>query len=132
MHCRLKLGRGQLLGKALNLLWVQDKTLEKASLQAQTSAVHVDVTRSGLVTTHRLDFLIGSTKPGKGGSRADHTITVHQATAAAMPSVRMLLCLPDISIHQQCKEIYLFMSMAIHACSSHALHSFFVLRRCKW
>ncbi|KAK9806403.1 hypothetical protein WJX73_002550 [Symbiochloris irregularis] len=63
---KLKVGRGQLLGKVLDLVQARDKALSKRHLQAATSAVHVDVTRSGAITTERLDFVIGDPEPGKG------------------------------------------------------------------
>lgn len=63
---RLKVGRGQLLGKALDLMQLRDKALGKSHLQAATSAVHVELSRSGAINTQRLDFLIGSPGPGHG------------------------------------------------------------------
>lgn len=65
---RLKLGKGQLLGRALDLLQLRDKGLSKSQVQAWTSAVHAQVSTSGSVTTHRLDFLIGSPAQSKGAS----------------------------------------------------------------
>ena len=68
LPCRLKVGRGNLLGPVLDLMQLRDKAMSRGHLQAATSAVHVDVTRSGAVHTHRLDFLIGSHEPGRGAS----------------------------------------------------------------
>ncbi|EIE19123.1 hypothetical protein COCSUDRAFT_59606 [Coccomyxa subellipsoidea C-169] len=69
---RLKVGRGPLLGKAIEFLASQGSGGVRARgslLQAQTSAICVDLLGSGALQTQRLDVLVG------GASRGLHLAT---------------------------------------------------------
>ena len=65
--CRLKIGRGPLLGKAVEFVQSQSGSglkLRKSLLQAWTSAIEVDILSSGSLVTKRLDILVGGLDRG--------------------------------------------------------------------
>ncbi len=67
MPGRLKVGRGPLLGKAIEFLASQGSGGVRARgslLQAQTSAICVDLLGSGALQTQRLDVLVGGASRG--------------------------------------------------------------------
>ena len=67
MGCRLKIGRGPLLGKALEFFSAQGSHAvsgQRSLLEAWTSAIEVDVLASGALVNRRMDLLVGSFSRG--------------------------------------------------------------------
>ena len=65
--CRLKIGRGPLLGKALEFFSAQGSHAvrgQRSLLEAWTSAIEVDVRASGALVNRRMDLLVGSFSRG--------------------------------------------------------------------
>ena len=62
---RIRIGRGALLGRALDL--VPGGAARQARLQAQTAAAEFELVQGGAVVTRRLDLLVGSAS--RGGAR---------------------------------------------------------------
>ena len=65
--CRLKIGRGPLLGKAVEFFTSQGGSAvsgRRALLEAWTSAIELDVLSSGALVNKRMDLLVGSFSRG--------------------------------------------------------------------
>lgn len=65
--CRLKVGRGPLLGKAIEFFTAQGGHAaghQRALLEAWTSAIEMDVLSSGTLVNRRMDLLVGSFSRG--------------------------------------------------------------------
>lgn len=65
--CRLKIGRGPLLGKALEFFSDQGSHAvrgQRSLLEAWTSAIEMDVLSSGALVNRRMDLLVGSFSRG--------------------------------------------------------------------
>ena len=65
--CRLKIGRGPLLGKAIEFFTAQGGHTagdQRALLEAWTSAIEMDVLSSGALVNRRMDLLVGSFSRG--------------------------------------------------------------------
>ena len=65
--CRLKIGRGPLLGRALEFLSDQGSQAvrgQRALLEAWTSVIEMDVLASGALVNRRMDLLVGSFSRG--------------------------------------------------------------------
>ena len=65
--CRLKIGRGPLLGKAVEFFTAQGGSAvsgRRSLLEAWTSAIELDVLSSGALVNKRMDLLVGSFSRG--------------------------------------------------------------------
>ena len=65
--CRLKIGKGPLLGKALEFFTSQGGSAvsgRRSLLEAWTSAIELDVLSSGALVNKRMDLLVGSFSRG--------------------------------------------------------------------
>lgn len=104
---RLKIGRGPLLGKAIEFLASQGGggVGQRGSLlQAQTSAIQVDVLDTGSLETHRLDLLVGGSTRGALLTSPNPSLTAYPAfqeycprttrTAAVLWHMRRCLLCP--------------------------------------
>ena len=70
--CRLKIGRGPLLGKAVEFFTSQGGSAvsgRRSLLEAWTSAIELDVLSSGALVNKRMDLLVGSFSRGTRCSR---------------------------------------------------------------